>query len=135
MAVGVVLRQDPQTMERRVLVARRPDELHQGGLLEFPGGKVEPDESVEEALCRELAEELSIDISGSVKKPFLQIEHEYSDKTVFLDVWVVDGYQGEPWGREGQEVFHLNLDELNPAEFPAANGDIIHRLQHTFSFF
>ena len=72
-AVGVLT--DP---ERRVLVTRRAPHAHQGGLWEFPGGKLEPGESVLEALARELWEELGIEIEGS--EPLLSVEHDYGDK-------------------------------------------------------
>ena len=78
-AVGVL--KDP---ERRVLVTRRAPHAHQGGLWEFPGGKLEPGESVLEALARELWEELGIEIEGS--EPLLSVEHDYGDKRVRLSL-------------------------------------------------
>ena len=85
-----------------ILIARRPDHAHQGGLWEFPGGKVEAAESVATALQRELHEELGIAVQAA--EPWLQIRHAYPDKTVLLDVWRVTAWRGEPHGREGQPL-------------------------------
>ncbi|PTT03442.1 NUDIX domain-containing protein, partial [Pseudomonas sp. HMWF006] len=69
----------------KVLIARRADTQHQGGLWEFPGGKVEADESVETALARELHEELGIVVGAA--RPLIKVHHDYPDKQVLLDVW------------------------------------------------
>ena len=127
-AVGVILAQT-----NVVLVARRPEHLHQGGLLEFPGGKVEPGESIEQALCREVEEELGVDITQTVKRPLTQIHHSYKDKEVFLEVWLVNGYKGEPTGLEGQELHLIAIPELNPSDFPAANLSIINLLKSSYT--
>ena len=70
------------------LLARRPEHLHQGGLWEFPGGKVETGETVEVALRRELQEELAITVGQAT--PLIKIRHDYGDKRVLLDVWRVE---------------------------------------------
>ena len=62
----------------QILIARRADSQHQGGLWEFPGGKVEADESVETALARELHEELGIVVGAA--RPLIQVRHDYLDK-------------------------------------------------------
>ncbi|MFT6916100.1 MAG: 8-oxo-dGTP diphosphatase [Motiliproteus sp.] len=107
----------------RLLISRRPDHLHQGGLLEFPGGKVDPGETVTQALIRELQEELGI--TPVSFEPLLQIPHTYPDKRVLLDVWRVSRYLDEPEGLEGQALHWLGIDELDPGQFPAANSAII----------
>jgi 8-oxo-dGTP diphosphatase len=117
-AVGVVIDADD-----RILVARRPDHLHQGGLWEFPGGKVEPGESVAAALRRELREELAIEVAES--QPLLTVEHDYGDKAVLLDVWCVRSFSGEPEGREGQPLRWVAAAELAGLAFPAANQPIV----------
>lgn len=119
-AVGVV-----RGADGRVLIARRPEHAHQGGLLEFPGGKVEPSESVQQALCRELKEETGINVRPGTMNPLIVIRHDYGDKVVLLDVWQVTGALGEPVGREGQPVFWLRPGDLVPADFPVANYPII----------
>lgn len=107
----------------RILIARRPDHLHQGGLWEFPGGKVEVGESVNEALRRELAEEL--DIRTSHAEPLIKIGHRYPDRSVLLDVWRIDDFAGLARGKEGQEVRWVEPAELKNYDFPAANRPII----------
>lgn len=106
-----------------ILVARRAANAHQGGLWEFPGGKLEPGETVQQALQRELLEELAIDVRQC--ESLLVIEHDYSDKSVLLDVWWIDAFDGEPHGREGQPVRWVEAAELHSLEFPEANVPII----------
>lgn len=111
----------------QVLLARRKANQHQGGLWEFPGGKVEPGERVEDALVRELAEEVGIAVSGST--PLIEIPWEYTDKLIRLDVHEVAAFKGEPVGLEGQEVRWVRLPDLRTYDFPEANLAIIEKLQ------
>ena len=113
-AVGVIL-----DAANRILITRRHDEAHQGGLWEFPGGKVEPDESVECALARELREELGIE-PGDVAS-LVVVEHDYGDKSVLLDVHTVRNFSGDARGLEGQPLQWVTVDELHEYEFPEAN--------------
>jgi 8-oxo-dGTP diphosphatase len=106
-----------------ILIARRPDHVHQGGKWEFPGGKVEPGEAVANALNRELQEELGIQVIDA--KPLITIAHDYPDKQVLLDVWRVSQFAGEPQGLEGQEVKWVESECLPDYEFPAANVPIV----------
>lgn len=106
-----------------ILIACRPESAHQGGLWEFPGGKVETDEPVQAALARELDEELGITVTGS--QPLIEIKHDYGDKQVFLDVWWVTAFSGEPEGKEGQPIVWVKPEKLNDYAFPAANQPII----------
>lgn len=107
----------------RVLIARRPQHLHQGGKWEFPGGKVEAGETVAEALIRELREE--VDITPSRYHPLIRIHHDYGDRRVLLDVWRVSAFRGEARGSEGQEVRWVARDALPDFRFPQANGPIV----------
>ena len=117
-AVGVIL--DAQC---RILITRRAAHSHQGGLWEFPGGKIETGESLVQALSRELLEELGIVIT--VAEPLLQIPHDYSDKSVLLDVCVVRGFSGQAQGLEGQPLRWVSAEELSSYPFPDANGPIV----------
>lgn len=107
----------------KVLITRRPDHVHQGGLWEFPGGKVEDSEPVAAALNRELREELGVTVQ--VAEPWLQIRHAYPDKIVLLDVWRVTAWQGDPQGREGQPLAWASSVELAEFVFPAADEPIV----------
>lgn len=109
-----------------ILIAKRPDHLHQGGLWEFPGGKVDSGEAVGDALARELNEELAIQVQAA--DPFMEIHHDYADKSVFLDIWLVDQFNGEPIGNEGQQVRWVSRQNLRSYDFPAANLAIIDKL-------
>ncbi len=111
----------------QILVARRFFHQHQGGLLEFSGGKKRPDESPFQALQREFAEEIGIQIEQA--RPLIQIPHHYPDKSILLDVWAVEQWSGQAHGREGQEIFWLSLADLKPDDFPAANRAILTALQ------
>ena len=117
-AVGVI-----KDSEGRVLISLRHDKAHQGGLWEFPGGKVEPGESVEQALARELKEELGISVLEIA--PLIKVEHQYVDLKVLLDVWLVTLFSGQPVGREGQDILWVNPENLADYSFPAANASII----------
>ncbi len=107
----------------QVLLARRPEHLHQGGLWEFPGGKLEPGEDVRDGLVRELQEELGI--TATRYRPLIRVHHDYPDCSVLLDVWRVEGWRGEPHGREGQPVAWVEPRDLLSRPFPAANRPIV----------
>lgn len=142
-AVGVVINQKGE-----ILIAKRPEHAHQGGLWEFPGGKVEEGESLEQALRRELFEELGL--TGGTLSPLLQIRHDYSDKSVLLDVCSIQHFDessivwrndvsvtgnathsggGVAIGKEGQPLCWVNSSELDLFQFPAANGPIVNAIQ------
>ena len=110
----------------RVLVTRRKTGTHQGGLWEFPGGKVEPSETIDEALSRELQEELGVSIEAA--EPYMVTDHDYGDKQVKLDVYRVTRWQGEARGLEGQPLAWKLPVELVGWPFPAANTPILERL-------
>ncbi len=121
-AVGVI-----KNAEGRILVAKRPKNTHMGGLWEFPGGKVEGGETVEEALVRELTEEVGIGFKHC--QPLIQVTHDYPDKTVLLDTLVVSGLKGKAYGCEGQAIKWVMPDELDTLTFPKANKPIIRAAQ------
>ena len=111
----------------QVLISKRPEHAHQGGLWEFPGGKVEANESVEQALLREIQEELNIQIQHP--RPLIKIQHHYNDKSVLLDVWLIKDYLGNPIGAENQPIKWALISDLKAADFPMANAAIIKALQ------
>lgn len=117
-AVGVIV-----NVDGKILIAKRPLNVHQGGLWEFPGGKVDDGETIEQALARELYEELAIDVIAS--QPLIQIRHHYPDKSVLLDVHKITQFSGNPIGNEGQPVQWVDAKGLGNFEFPAANRPII----------
>ncbi len=108
---------------RKVLLARRPSNVDHGGMWEFPGGKLAPYETGLEGLKRELHEELGVEILRA--QPLIRIHHEYPDKHILLDVWQVHAFAGEPFGREGQAVRWVAMEELVGYPFPAANLPIL----------
>jgi len=110
-----------------VLVSLRPDHVHQGGLWEFPGGKLEANETVQDALQREIHEELGIGIVR--QRPLIQVPHHYPEQNVLLDVWKVESFTGQPHGREGQPVEWRAIEALRDADFPLANRPVIRALQ------
>jgi 8-oxo-dGTP diphosphatase len=111
----------------QVLITRRAEHQHQGGLWEFPGGKVETNESVRDALSRELHEEIGIDVQQA--RPLIRVRHDYPDKSVLLDVWRVDAFSGEAHGREGQPLAWVQPADLANYDFPAANDPIARAVQ------
>lgn len=117
-AVGVI-----RNAGGEVLVSRRHSDAHQGGLWEFPGGKVEAGEAVYAALRRELREELNICVEQAA--PLIQIPHDYGDRRVFLDVWEVTRFSGTPQALEGQPLQWLMPEHLRTLAFPAANRPIV----------
>lgn len=121
-AVGVILDADKQ-----ILIALRHPDSHQGGLWEFPGGKVEEGESVQQALARELAEELGLRVNDS--RSLVCIEHDYGDKKVMLDVWWVERFEGLAQGREGQPIKWVSARALTDFRFPEANHAIVAAVQ------
>ena len=115
-----------QSENNHILIARRADHLHQGGLWEFPGGKVEKGETHHQSLVRELQEEINITITSA--SPMMQISHDYIDKSITLDIWKVIEFEGNPEGAEGQESRWVSMDELRDYDFPAANQPILQKL-------
>lgn len=120
-AIGIVF--NPQ---QKILIAKRALHKHQGGLWEFPGGKIEINETVFAALQRELQEE--INITALVARPFFQTVYRYDDKEILLDTWLVSEFSGSAEGAEGQEICWVSLEELRQCEMPEANKIIIERL-------
>jgi len=118
--------------EDRVLLARRHIDSHQGGLWEFPGGKLEAGESLAAGLSRELHEELGIHVLSH--RPLIRITHHYPDRSVLLDVHRVDAWRGEAVGREGQPLAWVPVAALRDYPMPAADVPIVAALQLPSSY-
>lgn len=114
---------------QQILVAKRPTDKPLGGLWELPGGKIEPNESAFEALQRELAEEIDIQVTQA--EFILTTCHRYDTKTIDLQFWRVLAYQGQAKGHEGQQIAWIELSDLRSFEFPPGNQQII---QYLLSF-
>ncbi len=111
----------------QALIAKRPIDKHKGGYWEFPGGKIEAQESPQIALARELTEELNIQVKQS--DFFSQVEFHYPEKTVLLDFFLVTEFDGEPKGLEGQQICWVPTKDLSNYQFPEANQKIVERLK------
>ncbi|PCJ51060.1 MAG: 8-oxo-dGTP diphosphatase MutT [Gammaproteobacteria bacterium] len=108
------------------LLSLRPTDAHQGGKWEFPGGKLESGESAEQALSRELREELGIEVLQL--EPFLELEYRYPEKRVKLHIFRVLEFTGLPIGLEGQKVEWVNRLVINELKLPTANYPILEKL-------
>ena len=109
------------------MIAQRPAGTHMAGACEFPGGKLENGEERRAALSRELHEEIGIVIS--TPRPLIRLRHAYPHKEVFLDIWAVRHYRGEPHGLEGQAVRWCTQAELESVELLPADGPIVAALR------
>ena len=109
----------------KILITRRPEGSHLAGLWEFPGGKPHPGESLEEALRREIREELDAEVM--VRERIDTVEWAYPDKRVRL-VFFRCAMEGEPRALEGQEMAWVTAAELSRYDFPAADAALISRL-------
>jgi 8-oxo-dGTP diphosphatase len=112
--------------DRRVLLTRRPEDRHMGGLWEFPGGKIDDGEAPAEALVRELDEELGIAVS--VEKPLTFAVHEEPGLRVLLLFYAARIISGEPHGHEGQAVEWVPVTELPSYPTPPADAELVRRL-------
>ena len=105
----------------RILIAERPAGKHMAGRWEFPGGKVAPGESEQDALTRELEEELGVEVTAS--RPFMRLKHSYEDRDVELSMWIVESFRGEPRSLDGQglkwaEPARLSEEDILEADRP-----------------
>lgn len=121
-AVGVLV-----DGENRVLIGQRTARDAYYQQWEFPGGKLESGESPAQALKRELAEELGIQVAES--EPIMEWQHHYPDRFVHLFVERVTQYQGEPRSKENQALKWVALDEIEHIDFLAGNQAIVDRLR------
>lgn len=113
--------------ERTVLLAQRPEGVHLGGLWEFPGGKVEAGESAQEALTRELREEVGIVVRCAER--LHEHTHAYPEKSVRLDIWCVTEWHGEVVPGEGQPLEWVDVAQLPSWPLPEADAPAVALLQ------
>lgn len=125
--VGVLL-----NAQNEVLIALRPPHVVQPGVWEFPGGKVEKNESLENALIREFQEEVGITVTRS--EFFLEIQKPLPEKNIvlILHTFKIIEFNGVPYGCENQEIRWVKTNTLNQYIFPEANIDIIRALMDQF---
>lgn len=120
-AVGILKRGD------KVLVALRPDHKPYSSYWEFPGGKIERNESAKDALIREMHEELGIDVQ-SAEHCFDHV-HAYPDKTVQLEMWMITEFTGEPHSKETQELRWVTHQEMLELRLLEGNWAIMERIK------
>ncbi len=115
--------------QRRVLLAQRPAGKKMAGLWEFPGGKVEDNETPEQALVRELHEELGITVDIADLEPLAFASHTYDDFHLLMPLFDCPRWQGELKGREGQALAWVSAADLNNYDMPPADLPLIEPLR------
>ncbi|XDA98185.1 8-oxo-dGTP diphosphatase MutT [Sulfitobacter sp. LCG007] len=112
-------------VDGRVLLAQRPEGKSMAGLWEFPGGKVEPGETPEAALIRELEEELGINTWSSCLAPLSFASHSYETFHLLMPLFACRKWEGIPESREGQELRWVRTHELKNYPMPPADVPLI----------
>ncbi|MBO6729268.1 MAG: 8-oxo-dGTP diphosphatase MutT [Maricaulis sp.] len=105
----------------RILLTRRPEGKPMAGLWEFPGGKIEPGETPEQAAIRELREELSVEPCERCLHPFAFVSHPYDDFHIVMPLFVCRTWDGFPQPNEGQELAWVRKEKLRSYPMPAAD--------------
>ncbi|NVD07396.1 8-oxo-dGTP diphosphatase MutT [Vibrio sp. JPW-9-11-11] len=124
---AIIFNQD----KSQVFITKRPDDKHKGGFWEFPGGKVEQGETIEQAMVRELEEEIGI--TTTEQRLFEHLEFDYSDKALKFDFMTVTQFEGQPFGKEGQQGEWVAVAALSDYVFPEANVAIVERVIKEFA--
>ncbi|WP_099607615.1 8-oxo-dGTP diphosphatase MutT [Vibrio coralliilyticus] len=117
--------------QSEVFITKRPDDKHKGGFWEFPGGKVESGETIEQAIARELDEEVGIQVTE--QSLFEHLEYDYPEKSLKFDFISVTRFENAPYGKEGQQGVWVPVCELADYAFPEANMPILRRVMNEFS--
>jgi 8-oxo-dGTP diphosphatase len=113
----------------RVLIAQRPAGKVLAGRWEFPGGKVATDETAHAAIVRELREEIAIEVRRAGR--LMYYAAVYPERTIWLDVWVVEDWSGEPQGLDGQALSWVERSELHRHDILEADAPIVAALALT----
>ncbi|MGF1758451.1 8-oxo-dGTP diphosphatase MutT [Photobacterium sagamiensis] len=121
-SAGIILNPDHD----QVFITRRAAKAHQGGFWEFAGGKVEAGETAEQAVVRELFEEVGI--NATELEHFIALEHDFPDKALKFDFYLVKAFNGEAYGKEGQPGEWVKLTDLTRYAFPDANDAVLAKL-------
>ena len=116
-------------VDGRVLVQQRPADKHLGGTWEFPGGKVHDGETPEQALVRELNEELAIDITESCLAPFTFASHAYDEFHLFMPLYICRTWMGQVTGVEGQALKWLRPNDMRNLDMPPADVPLVAMLR------
>ena len=116
-------------VDGRVLVQQRPEGKAMAGLWEFPGGKVEGDESLEQTLIRELKEELDIDVTAACLAPFTFASHAYDDFRLLMPLFVCRVWEGTPKSVEGQALQWLRPMRMGDLAMPHADRPLVAMLR------
>jgi len=122
-SVGII-----RNANKEIFITQRDASSHMAGFWEFPGGKIEAGETPEQAVIRELQEEVGIDATSPVLLKTL--EHRFPDRIITLYFFLVENWLGEPYGKEGQPKRWVAQSELNVKEFPPANETIVTALKN-----
>ncbi|EFN54674.1 hypothetical protein CHLNCDRAFT_52997 [Chlorella variabilis] len=120
LVVAVVLLND----EGQVLLAQRPPGKALAGLWEYPGGKVDPGETPEAALVRELREELAIQVASASLRPLTFASHPYDAFHLLMPTYVASEWEGQPLGAEGQALAWVGARELEGGAYPMPPADL-----------
>ncbi|MEZ9229767.1 8-oxo-dGTP diphosphatase MutT [Vibrio amylolyticus] len=123
---GIIFNQE----RSQVYITQRPEKLHKGGYWEFPGGKVELDETSFQAMARELNEEVGINVTEQTLLEHL--EYDYPEKSLKFDFILIHGFEGKPYGREEQRGEWVTIADLSSYRFPEANQPIVDRVIKEF---
>ena len=121
-AAGLVFKND------ELLISKRPESVHLGGLWEFPGGKLEIGETYEDCVIREIYEELGIEVK--VDYIFEEVLHQYGDITVFIKFFICKLLRGEPKKIQCSDFVWVKRNDLGIYDFPSADIKIINRLRN-----
>lgn len=121
-AAGILLNDSGQ-----VLISERLCDGPFDGLWEFPGGKIKPGETPAQALTRELAEEIGVEIVNC--RSFMKLQHEYVDRSVDIEFFLVRDWRSDPVGREGQQLRWVDRTELDPVELLPADVPVVEAIR------